>query len=86
MRIGAFKAPNASSTISAAMSAAMPQRGLAADIAALIVEEAFGALKAPILKVAPPHTPVPYAPTLEDAYLPDAGRIAAAVRRVVAYA
>ena len=44
--------------------------------------EAFDALKAPILKVTPPHTPVPYAPSLEDAYLPSADRIADAVRKV----
>jgi pyruvate dehydrogenase E1 component beta subunit len=62
---------------------ANPRCGMAADIAALIVEDAFDALKAPILKVTPPHTPVPYAPALEDIYLPDAARIAAAVRRVV---
>ncbi|MBM3612605.1 MAG: alpha-ketoacid dehydrogenase subunit beta [Alphaproteobacteria bacterium] len=62
---------------------ANPRCGVAADIAALIVEDAFDALKAPILKVTPPHTPVPYAPALEDIYLPDAARIAAAVRRVV---
>jgi pyruvate dehydrogenase E1 component beta subunit len=61
---------------------ASPRCGMAADIAALIAEEAFEALKAPILKVTPPHTPVPYAPALEDAYLPDAARIADAVRRV----
>ncbi len=60
-----------------------PRCGMAADVAALVAEEAFGALKAPILKVTPPHTPVPYAPSLEDAYLPDAARIAAAVRKVV---
>jgi pyruvate dehydrogenase E1 component beta subunit len=41
--------------------------------------------EAPILKVTPPHTPVPYAPSLEDAYIPDAARIADAVRRVVAH-
>jgi pyruvate/2-oxoglutarate/acetoin dehydrogenase E1 component len=62
---------------------ANPRCGMAADIAALIVEEAFDALKAPVLKVTPPHTPVPYAPALEDIYLPDAARIADAVRRVV---
>jgi pyruvate dehydrogenase E1 component beta subunit len=61
---------------------ASPRCGVAADIAALIAEEAWGALRAPILKVTPPHTPVPYAPSLEDAYLPDAARIADAVRRV----
>ena len=65
---------------------ASPRCGMAADIAALIVEEAFEALKAPILKITPPHTPVPYAPALEDAYLPSVERIAAAVRRVVSHA
>jgi pyruvate/2-oxoglutarate/acetoin dehydrogenase E1 component len=62
-----------------------PRCGLAADIAALVAEEAFDALKAPILKVTPPHTPVPYAPNLEDAYVPDAARVIAAVRRVMAH-
>jgi pyruvate dehydrogenase E1 component beta subunit len=64
---------------------ASPRCGMAADIAALIAEEAFDALEAPILKVTPPHTPVPYAPALEDAYLPGADRIAEAVRKVVAH-
>ena len=44
-----------------------------------------GALGVPILKVTPPHTPVPYAPSLEDAYIPDAARIGEAVRKVVAH-
>lgn len=65
---------------------ANPRCGMAADIAALIVEEAFGALKAPILKVTPPHTPVPYSPSLEEAYLPSVARIVDAVRRVVRHA
>ena len=58
---------------------------MAADISSIIAEEAFGALQAPIIKVTPPHTPVPYAPSLEDAYLPDAAQIAEAVRGVVTY-
>ena len=64
---------------------ASPRCGMAADIASLVAERAFDALKAPILKVTPPHTPVPYSPVLEDAYLPDAARIARAVRRSVAH-
>jgi pyruvate dehydrogenase E1 component beta subunit len=64
---------------------ASPRCGLAADIASLIAEKAFGALKSPILKVTPPHTPVPYAPDLERAYLPDPEKIAAAARQVMAY-
>ena len=59
-----------------------PRCGMAADIAALVAEEAFDALEAPILKVTPPHSPVPYAPELEAAYLPDPARIEAAVRKV----
>lgn len=63
-----------------------PRCSLAADVAALVVEEAFGALKAPILKVTPPHAPVPYAPELERAFIPSVERIEAAVRKVVGYA
>ncbi len=59
-----------------------PRCGMAADIAALVAEEAFDALEAPILKVTPPHSPVPYAPELEAAYVPDPARIEAAVRKV----
>ncbi|MCL5108847.1 MAG: alpha-ketoacid dehydrogenase subunit beta, partial [Chloroflexi bacterium] len=39
----------------------------------------------PIVRVTAPDTPVPYSPTLEDAYLPQAGDIAAAVRKLAAY-
>jgi pyruvate/2-oxoglutarate/acetoin dehydrogenase E1 component len=41
---------------------------MATDIAALVAQEAFGALKAPIKMVTPPHTPVPFSPALEDRY------------------
>ena len=62
---------------------AYPRCGMAADISSLVAEKAFHHLKGPILKVTPPHAPVPYAPTLEQAYLPDGERIEAAVRRLV---
>ena len=65
---------------------ANPRCGLAADISSIIAEKAFGALKAPILKVTAPHTPVPYAPNLEAAYVPDAARTIDAVRRVMSFA
>ena len=42
------------------------------DIAALVAQEAFGALRAPIQMVTAPHTPVPFADSLEDLYIPDA--------------
>lgn len=64
---------------------ANPRCGMAADISSIVAENAFGALKAPIMKVTAPHTPVPFAPSLEAAYIPDAGRIADAARKVMKY-
>lgn len=57
--------------------------GMAADIAGLVAQEAFGALKAPILQVTPPHTPVPFSPVLEAAFIPNADKVEAAVRKVL---
>jgi acetoin:2,6-dichlorophenolindophenol oxidoreductase subunit beta len=59
-----------------------PRCGLAADIVARVAVEAFSDLKAPPKMVTPPHTPVPFSPTLEDAYVPSPERVAAAVREV----
>jgi acetoin:2,6-dichlorophenolindophenol oxidoreductase subunit beta len=64
---------------------AYPRCGFAADIAALLAEKAFSALKAPVIKVTPPHTPIPFAPNLEDTWLPDAEKIAKAVVGVMEY-
>lgn len=63
---------------------AHPRCNMATDISALVAQEAFGALKAPIRMVCPPHTPVPFAPELEDDYIPSTTKIVAAVRSVVA--
>jgi pyruvate/2-oxoglutarate/acetoin dehydrogenase E1 component len=62
---------------------ASPRCGIAADIAALVAEKAFAALKAPIRMVTPPHTPIPFSPILEDAYIPSPKKIEAAVRLVM---
>jgi pyruvate dehydrogenase E1 component beta subunit len=62
-----------------------PRCGLAADIAALAADRAFGALKAPVKTLTAPHTPVPFSPPLEDFYLPLPPKIAAAARELVAY-
>ena len=64
---------------------ASPRCNMATDISALVSQEAFGALKAPIRMVSPPHTPVPFAPELEDLYIPGPDKIEAAVREVVGY-
>jgi pyruvate dehydrogenase E1 component beta subunit len=60
-----------------------PRCSLATDIAALAAERAFDALRAPVRRVTAPHTPIPFSPPLEDAYVPSADRIAAAVREIV---
>ncbi len=62
---------------------ASPRCNMATDISALVAERAFAALKAPIRMVSPPHTPVPFAAELEDLYVPDAARVADAVRRTL---
>ncbi|MCC7410620.1 MAG: alpha-ketoacid dehydrogenase subunit beta [Gammaproteobacteria bacterium] len=57
--------------------------GFGHDLAATVARDAFGALKAPIQLVTPPHTPVPFAPSLEDAWIPSVARIVDAVRAVM---
>ena len=57
--------------------------GIGAEISSQIQELAFDYLDAPVARLAAPFAPVPFAPILENAYVPDAPRIAAAVRRLV---
>jgi len=64
---------------------ATPRCSFATDIAALVADKAFGALKAPIRRVTAPHTPVPFAPNLEKLYIPSPEKIAAAIREVHGY-
>ena len=60
--------------------------GVGAEIGAMIAEEGFGFLDAPVRRVSPPDAPQePFAPVLAEAYLPDANRIAQAIRETVAY-
>jgi pyruvate dehydrogenase E1 component beta subunit len=59
-----------------------PRCSMATDIAALAAERAFRALKEPVKLVTAPHTPVPFSPALEDLYLPNADKIAKAVRSI----
>jgi acetoin:2,6-dichlorophenolindophenol oxidoreductase subunit beta len=57
--------------------------GVGAEIAARMADIGFDELDAPIIRVAAPFTPVPFAKPLEAAWRPDATRIAAAVRRTL---
>ena len=59
--------------------------GFGAEIAATIAEEAFEQLDAPVRRIAAPDSPVPFAPTLEKAYIPQVDDVAAALRELAAY-
>jgi pyruvate dehydrogenase E1 component beta subunit len=56
-----------------------------ATLAARLTIEAFESLDAPPAVVGGDETPIPYAGVLEDAWLPDARRIAEAIRHTVAF-
>jgi pyruvate dehydrogenase E1 component beta subunit len=54
--------------------------GWAADVAAIVAEEAFFWLDAPIKRVSAPDTPAPFAPVMEDFYVPSEERVVEAIR------
>ncbi len=56
--------------------------GFAGEIAAIIADEGFDLLNAPIKRVTAPDTPVPFSPILEKAYLPSEGKIVTAVKEL----
>ena len=58
--------------------------GPGAEIAARMADVGFDELDAPIVRVGAPFMPPPFAKNLEDSFRPDAERIIAAVRRVMA--
>jgi pyruvate dehydrogenase E1 component beta subunit len=55
----------------------------AAEISAIIAEEAFESLRAPIVRVTTPDTQIPFSPALEKQLYPNRTTIADAVRRLV---
>ena len=57
-----------------------PRCSVAHDIAAIVASKGFKSLRAPIQIVTAPHAPVPFAPSLERAYVPGPARIEAAIR------
>jgi len=59
--------------------------GIAAELSAVITEEHFDWLDAPVLRVTYPDTHPPFSQILESATLPNADKIADALRRLVAY-
>ncbi len=57
--------------------------GAAAEIAALVAEQAFDALRGPIQRVATPDVPIPFSPALERPLFPQRDAIADAARRTL---
>lgn len=61
-----------------------PKTGSAsAEIAALVVEEAFDYLDAPIKRVCAPNTPVPFSPVLENFWMPDEEDLLKAINEIM---
>jgi 2-oxoisovalerate dehydrogenase E1 component beta subunit len=59
--------------------------GIGGEISAIISQEAFEWLDAPVLRLASLDTPVPYSPPLEDYYLPQVKDVVDAARKLAAY-
>ena len=60
--------------------------GVGAEVAALVADQAFEDLDGPITRLCGPDVPtMPFAQTLEDAYMPNANKIAQALRQLAAY-
>jgi acetoin:2,6-dichlorophenolindophenol oxidoreductase subunit beta len=57
--------------------------GIASEISAIVAEEGFKHLRAPILRIARPDVPTPFSKPLEDAITPTADKVCTAVRRLV---
>ena len=59
--------------------------GLGGELAAIIGEHAFDHLDGPLTRIAPPDTPVPFSPSLEKAFLPNAETVAEKARELYRY-
>ncbi|MCH7606886.1 MAG: alpha-ketoacid dehydrogenase subunit beta [Chloroflexi bacterium] len=60
--------------------------GVGAEIAALVAYQAFEHLDGPISRLCGPDVPtMPFAQTLEDAYMPDTEKVVQALRKLAAY-
>jgi pyruvate/2-oxoglutarate/acetoin dehydrogenase E1 component len=59
--------------------------GIGAEVASTIAEKAFEHLDAPVVRLSPPNVPVPFSPTLEDAFLPGLDDIVGEVKKLSAW-
>jgi pyruvate/2-oxoglutarate/acetoin dehydrogenase E1 component len=59
--------------------------GIGAELSAVIMEERFDRLDAPVMRVTYPDTHAPFAQALEQANLPNTAKIVDALRAIAAY-
>ena len=59
--------------------------GFGSELAAIVAEQAFDYLEAPVIRVGSPNTPVPFSPPLEQFYIPDEENLKDAINRILTY-
>ena len=59
--------------------------GIGGEVAAVLSERCFESLDAPVVRVTAPDTPVPFSPSLEEFFLPNAEKVCRAARALVGY-
>ncbi len=59
--------------------------GIGGELSAILTEDAWESLDAPVMRVASLDVPVPFSPTLEDAVIPSHEKIESAARRLLEY-
>ncbi len=59
--------------------------GFGGEIAATVAEEAFEDLDAPVKRIAAPDTPVPFAPALEKAFIPQVDDVVRGIKELSKY-
>ena len=60
----------------------VPFSSIASEISSLVAEKGFWNLDNPIVKVTAPNTHIPFAPVLEDAFIPNASKVVNAIKEL----
>jgi 2-oxoisovalerate dehydrogenase E1 component beta subunit len=59
--------------------------GIMSEVAAVLANEGFELLDAPVMRMTAPHVPPPFSPPLEDAFIPQTDAVVDSIRALVAY-
>ena len=60
----------------------VPFSSIASEISSLVAQKGFWSLDNPIIKVTPPNTHIPFAPVLEDAFIPSVEKVVKAIKEL----